>query len=366
MRIAFKLLSSHKHKNYFSLFCYHFLFIVFAYFYRIERGSSDSNLYWFRSGYTNNKSWLDFAQYGTDFILFLNYPLTKIGLPFWFGYLLYGCIGFFGILKWMQWAELIMKDKLIYKGFNLLYLFFFLPNIHFWTASLGKEALVFWGIASVIYAITDCKNLSFSAIAGGLMVLLIRPHVALMLFFSIGVLFLLNKKYSLSKRFFIGIFTVSLCTLLLFMVFQLSHIRYWNWERITYFNEYSILSFRNSGSYVPMLDYTYLYKLFSFNFRPLFYDVNSIMSLFASFENLMVLMIFVLALFIVIRYYPKIKYTNAMKTVFLFSFIASVLYVERYANLGIFMRTKMMFQPFLIIALIEIIRQGFLLYKPKH
>lgn len=54
-----------------------------------------------------------------------------------------------------------------------------------------------------------------------------------------------------------------------------------------------------------------------------------------------------------------------MKTVFLFTFIASVLYIERYANLGIFMRTKIMFQPFMTVALLMIIQQGITLMKQE-
>jgi hypothetical protein len=86
------------------------------------------------------------------------------------------------------------------------------------------------------------------------------------------------------------------------------------------------------------------------------------LALFASVENLFYLLVFLLALFFAIRFWSKIRYTKEMKVVFLFSFIASLLYVERYANLGIFMRTKMMFQPFLMVAFLLVIRQGFLIH----
>jgi hypothetical protein len=139
----------------------------------------------------------------------------------------------------------------------------------------------------------------------------------------------------------------------------MTHIRYWDWQRITYFNEYSIHSFRYSGSYVPMLDYNWFYKMFSFYFRPLFFDANSILSLFASLENVFVFCIHSIGLYIIVRFRNRIIFTEWLKWILVFTLICGLLYVERYANLGIFMRTKMMFQPFTIIALLFIIKKGF-------
>ncbi len=346
------------------LFFYHILYTIIWLNYFTENGG-DAHLYWGKALDLNNRSWLDFADYGAKFIVFLNYPFIKLGFPFWSAFLVYSIIGFLGIVKWIQWSELIVKDRFTYKGFNFLYLLFFLPNLHVWTSSLGKEPIVFWGIAAVIFAITTQKHKSFSFIAGSLAVLIIRPHVALMLLAAIAIALLFQKNYALKKRITIASFAFTGVLILLYIVFQITNINYWDWDRIAYFNDYSILSFRYSGSYVPMLDYNYFYKWFSFHFRPLFYDAHSALSLLASIENLFSLAVFMLALFFALRFWTKIKYTFEMKIALLFTFIAGLLYVERYANLGIFMRTKVMFQPFLIITLLLIIHQGLKLIKYK-
>lgn len=347
------------------LFGYHLLFILIAYKLRVERGISDAHLYWGKSIDIDQYSWLDFANYGTNLMLFINYPFIKLGLPFWFGFLMYGTIGFFGIKKFMDWTFLVFGKKFDYKGFNVLYFVFLLPNLHFWTASLGKEPLIFWGIASVFYAIASRNYKTFSFVIGSLVVLLIRPHVALMLLAAITLIILFDRNYSLKKRIVFSTFALAILSLLLYMLFQLSHIRYWNWERITYFNDYSILSFRNSGTYVPMLEYNYFYKLFSLNFRPLFFDNNSVLGFVAGIENSLVLILHAIALFFILKCYTKIAFPQWIKIVFLFTFIASMLYVQRYANLGIFMRTKIMFQPFMMIALLFIIKQGIALKNAK-
>ncbi len=353
-----------KNKFYIVLFFYHLAFIIFSYFFSLYN-KGDAYLYWGMTFDLKHYSWLEFADYGAEFILFLNYPFIKLGFPFWSGFLLYGIIGYFGILKWMKWAELVAKDSFKYKGFNFLYLLFLFPNLHFWTATLGKEPIIFWGIASVLFGVTTQKYKSFSFIFGSLAVLIIRPHVALMLLSAITMVFLFHKTFSLKKRIAITAVTFSGVLALLYVVFQSTNINYWDWKRINYFNEYSILSFKHSGSYVPMLDYNYPYKWFSFNFRPLFFDAHSFLAVFASFENFFSLVIFFTALFFIIRFYHSIVFSVPTKIVFLFTFTAGLLYVERYANLGIFMRTKIMFQPFLMVSLSMIIFQGLKLMKVK-
>lgn len=344
------------------LFFYHLLFIVLSYRYVVSNGG-DSYLYWAKTLDISKNNWLDFLGHDAKFILFLNYPFIKLGIPFWFGFLLYGVIGFFGILKWVQWSQLVVKDKFTYKGFDFLYLIFFLPNLHIWTATLGKEPIIFWGIAAVIYGLTTQNYRTFGFLAGSMFILIIRPHVALMLLSAIGIAFLFDKNISLKKRIRITSVVFTMVLVLLYIVFQTTKIGYWNWERVNYFNEYSILSFKHSGSYVPMLEYNYFYKWFSFFFRPLFYDAGSLLAVFASLENLFSLVILIVSLFFFIRFYAKINVTTEMKAIFLFTLVAGLLYVERYANLGIFMRTKIMFHPFMTVSLLIIIRQGLKLMK---
>jgi low affinity Fe/Cu permease len=308
---------------------------------------------------------LDFATYGTDFVLFLNYPFIKLGCPFWFGFLLYGMIGFLGIVMMIKWVELTIGKKLMLGNVNVLYLFFLMPNFHFWTANIGKESLMFFSIASLFYAMASRKFKSMTFIVATLLLLLIRPHVALMLLLAIVLVIIFDPKFNFKKRITILFTSFAALLLLFYMVLQLTKIKYFDWNRIMYFNDYSIRSFKHSGSYVPMLNHNYFYRIFSFNFRPLFYDVKSFSGSVASIENLLTLIVCLLGLFYIVKLRNKMHYYSWMKIAFWFSLIASLLYIQRYANLGIFMRTKIMFQPFLIIAFLSCIKQGFELSKVK-
>lgn len=346
------------------LFVYHCFFIYLAYSIRINRGISDSLFYWAKTFDINKYSWFSFAEIGTSFMLFLNYPFIKLQLPFWFGFLLYGMIGFFGVMIYIKWIHLVLGKKLLWMGINVLPFFYFLPNLHFWTSGLGKESLVFFGIASVFYALSSRNFASLSFIVGSLLVFAIRPHIAMIVLSAIAIVSIFRKDILFKRRLIIASLSSVLIVGLLYIVFQMTHIRYLNWGRISYFNEYSILSFRYSGSYVPMLEYNWFYKLFSFYFRPLFYDVSSVLGFLVSIENALILLIHCLALFFMLRF-KSLQYTEWVKYVFVFTIICGLIYVQRYANLGIFIRTKIMFQPFTIIALLFIIKQGILSNMPK-
>jgi hypothetical protein len=341
------------------LYLYHLLFIFLSYSFAVNH-KEDAYLYWFYTNYTLHKPWTAFFNFGTDFILFLNYPFVKIGTPFFIGFLIYGTIGFFGILKWMKWSVLVFGENLYFKNVNFIAVICFLPNLHFWTASLGKEPIIFWSVSAIFYAVASRKFLSFSFIIGSLLLVIIRPHVAAMLILSIILVLIFNRKESFKSKIIslFGSFVVFL--VLVFMALQLSNIKYLNLERIRFFNEYSILSLKNSGSYIPMLEYNYCYKFFSFYFRPLFFDAHTVWMYFASIENGFVLLLFFAALLSTILFLRKKVYPEWLKIVFLFTFISGFIYIHRYANLGLFMRTKVMFQPFFIIALLYLIKQGLL------
>jgi hypothetical protein len=345
-------------KFYLFLFVYHLIFTFFSYQIRIESGRADSMLYWFLSKHTTDEPWFSFLNFGTDSMLFLNYPLVKLGIPYWGGFLIYSIIGFFGIIQWIKFAKFVLKDTVVSSSYYLLSFVFLLPNLHYWTSCLGKEALVFWGISSIFYAIVAGYYKSFGFIISSLLVLIIRPHVALMLFSAIAIIFLIKKNYSFKiKMKFLGV-TSAIVSLSIYMVFQISKINYWNWERIKYFNQYSVLSFKNSGSYVNMLEYNYLFKWFSFYFRPLFIDTHNLSMILASIENMLFLILFLLVSIVLFMYYKKIVFYDWMKIIFLYTLFGTIMYVERYANLGIFMRTKIMFEPFIMIAFLSIIFQG--------
>ncbi|HRZ33065.1 MAG TPA: hypothetical protein P5188_12200, partial [Flavobacterium sp.] len=160
-----------------TLFLWHFIFVFIAWNDRVTRGFSDAHYYWAENYSLAEKSWFSFFSYGTDFVVWLNYPFIKLGIPFLGGFIIYGLIGYFALLKFAHWSTLVLGTSVKFGKFNLLLLLFFWPNLHYWTAVLGKEALIFWSLSVLFLGFTtqQFKNLSF--VLAVLLLLVIRPHV---------------------------------------------------------------------------------------------------------------------------------------------------------------------------------------------
>ena len=341
------------------LFIFHIAVSIFTYNF-ISDNPADSTLYWLLNYDIHQYNWLDFFRVGSPFMAFLNYPFLKSGLPFWAGHIMYSLIGFYGIYFFAKWALEVLKIK----SFNLLVYAFlafilFSPNLHVWTSFIGKEAIVFWSLSALFYTSLSFKKRWILGIIAAFLLVMIRPHVSFMLLSATIIVFLIDRSLSLKIRGLVLSGAVIIGAGLVYLMLKISNIRYLDWDRIQHFNEFSILSLKDTTGYVPMLDYNYLYKLFSLNFRPLFYDTYNMMTVFASFENLISLLFVALGLFFTIKYFKTLIFTRWMKVAILFFMISSVLYVERYSNLGLFMRTKMMYMPFVYVAVAAIIVQSF-------
>src|SRR5690606_22664238 len=165
-----------------KLFIYHLVFAGIYYVYTLFN-RSDSVAYFRRA--ESRESWWIYFDSGTPFIDFMAWPFVNI-LSFnyemmmylfaWFGY-----IGF--IYAYLFFRENIpIKVKVL--NMDLLTLLLFLPNMHFWTSSLGKGAPIFMGLMMFIYAVKDPKGRWIPLLIGALITYFIRPHV--FLFVAVG------------------------------------------------------------------------------------------------------------------------------------------------------------------------------------
>lgn len=339
------------------LFGYHLLFTFFAYSFFKDNGG-DAAFYWLQNKTSHSKGWFDFFTYGSDFLLFLNYPFVKfLHLDIVFGFLLYSCIGFFGLLQFYRLLRFHIGDRLQFYGVNCLPLVLFLPNQHFWTASLGKEALCFLFIATVLLELSKAKYVSVPIVVSVLFLVVIRPHIALMLLFSVFLGLLLFGKWGFKIKLLFSVIAMGVFSGLFYMFLQLSEIKRFDWERIKRFNEFSLLSFKNSDTYVPIIEYSYPYKIITFYFRPLLNEIPTFSGWVLGLENHLVLVLHSVALVLVFLHYRKLVFPLVFKIILFFALISGLLIVQRYSGFGIFARTKIMMQPFVLVVLLWIIAQ---------
>jgi hypothetical protein len=337
---------------------YHFLFSLLNWNYFSENGG-DAAFYWFQSDVSKHKTFSDVLHYGSDVVLLLNYPFAKLlGLDIRWGFFIYSLIGYFGILQFYRLCKLLLNKRLVFKGYELYLLLVLLPNLHFWTAGLGKESLCFLFVATILLELAKGNFKSISLFLSAFLLILIRPHIAILVLFSIVLVYFFSSKLNLKQRILIAVSSGILFSGLFYMFLQLSEIKRLDLDRIRRFNEFSLLSFKNSGSYVPIIEYSYPYKFFTFYFRPLFNEIPTMFGMVLGFENIVWLLFHLVAFTWLIINWRKITFASIHKIIIVFMIISGIVIVQRYSGLGIFARTKIMTQPFMGIVLFWILSFG--------
>lgn len=326
------------------LYLYHILFFGTYYWYA-SNNPSDSVGYFTRIS-AHNGSWFELFGTDTHFIHFIAYPFFKLGLSsyemlmFFFSW-----IGYLGFV----YAYLFIREKIpvkikVFKSIDFLTLLLFLPNMHFWTASLGKGAPVFLGLMMFTYAIINPKKRLFLLILSSVIIFHIRPHV--FMFVAVGAILGYmsgNEKISFGKKVlifggFMGALILAQDQILAVVNLQESENLLADFEN---FSEKRSEDLGRATSGVDMSTYPLPLKLFTFWFRPLFVDAPGFLGIIISFENLLYLLLFFKILkkdFIsFVRKSPslvKMSLVIFFATSFAMTFVMS--------NLGIIMRQKSM------------------------
>ena len=276
------------------LYFYHLIFYG-VYSWYAYNNSSDSHNYYNKISIYNG-SWLELFGTDTHFINFLSYPFLKFGFSYDMIMLTFAWFGYLGFL----YAYLFIREKIpikvtVFKNIDLLTLILFFPNMHFWTASLGKGSAIFLGLMMFTYAIIAPKSRMRLLIFASVIIFYIRPHV--FMFVAVGaILGYMSGKEKIPLWQKIMVFVVMIGALYLLQDKILGVMNLQNSENIL--EDFEAAAEENSedlsraGSGVDMSSYPLPFKLFTFWFRPLFIDAPNLLGLITSVENLLYLLLF--------------------------------------------------------------------------
>lgn len=342
---------SRKLMNY--LFLYHFLFVGIYYTYAAFN-NSDSYRY-FGVPQIGDFNWFHFFGTGTTFIDFLGYPFINY---FNFSYemmmIFFGWFGYLGFLfAYLFFRENIPIKIRVFNNVDLLPLILFFPNMHFWSSSLGKGAPIFMGLMLFAYAIKRPGKRIFLLSLGAALVYFIRPHVFLFIA-AATVLSLMSgdKRISSFQKFGISVTMIGLLLLLKDQILAVAGLG--ESENLVddfqNFSENQSEGLERAGSGVDMSSYPIPLKLFTFWFRPLFFDAPGFLGLITSMENLIYVLLFLKILkkdFI--KFILSAPFMVKMSLgVFLLGSLALSFVM---ANLGIIIRQKAMVMYFLFFVI---------------
>ncbi|WDF46949.1 hypothetical protein PQ459_00370 [Chryseobacterium sp. KACC 21268] len=333
------------------LLFYHLCFAGIAWQY-ILKHQGDALRYW-----NLTEDWAYYLNVGTDVIKWINYPFSEfLQLPLWAGFVLHSLVGYYAIYELYSFADRKITGSDRWNRY-LLMLIVLLPNLHFWTAIIGKEPLILLATTWIIIKHSEKRFATIKYVVGWLLLVLIRPHVTMFLVIAIvSTTITANRKWTFKKyALILGAF-LSVLGLYL-MTMRLLNRNPWDIAYILKRNNASLIAFKRAGSYVPMIDYNWIERFFALNFRPFFADAQSWLQVILSVENLFVVLILIFALYNYIRHYKKVNLNTFSRIAIGFFLVSSLFFIQRYSCLGIFVRTKIMYMPFLLIAALQLINQ---------
>lgn len=336
------------------LYLYHLIFFGVYLWYAYNNPSDSKGYYNFYSKYPG-LGWFDTFGTDTSFINFLGYPFHFLGFSYEMLMLTFSWFGFVGfIYSYLFFREKIPIKINIFGKIDFLVLLLFLPNMHFWTASLGKGAPIFMGAMMFAYSILQPKSRLFTLILGSLIVFYIRPHV--FLFLAVGAIagyITGNEKISMTNKILVvvgmlgGVFLVQ-DQILAVVNLQGSENLIEDFEDFT--GERAENLSEKAGSGVDMSSYSLPMKLFTFWFRPLFIDAPNALGIIISFENLLYLVLFLKILKKDFFNFLKRSHSSVKMSLVIF-LLTSFAMTFVMSNLGIIMRQKQMVMYFLFFVI---------------
>lgn len=362
-------------KNYFSgfsrkekkilnlLFFYHFAIAIFFHFY-LEIKGGDGIKYWY---YIREFSFDDVLYHivnrkANSFMYLINYvPSVKLELSLFTGNMLYAFVGYLGfiyllkLLKSLTPGLLQIRDVKLF-GIPIFPWVLFLPNLHFWSSGIGKDTLLFFAIIIFVYAINNVKKKIWLIGLSLLISLAIRPHISLFLLVAFGLGYIIDGRFKLYQKAFIftifvagsiGIFDYVIRFIQLESL-EIQALGDYATQRVGYLNEERV------GSRVDMSSYPLPLKIFTFLYRPLFFDASGPLGILSSIENL-ILLILSFMLFKK-RVWLNFKQSNFLiKGIYIYLIIGSIAFSLILGNLGIMLRQKNMFIPMLLVLVVVMV-----------
>lgn len=340
------------------LFIYHLVFAWLAYDY-VNQNNGDAVRYWFVGQNTDRIFWSDFLSPGTDAVKLITYPLVHyLQMPPLWGCLLFSAISGYGFIRLWKLIKSETADSLLLIGSALLLV---LPNAHFWTSVIGKEALLFLPMVLIAEKLYKGKYFSVISFISFFLIAWIRPHLAFVLLAAYMIALLWKGEISRNAR--VGLIIAGLISVagLYFLLEKITNARGGLFQKIERLYGVHNLKLRETSAYVPLEDYVYPYKLFSFYFRPLPWEKEGLYYQVVGLENLIHIVLFLGVIYLFIRWYKNIKLKAYGVFAFLFLIFYASMLVYGYANFGMIIRSKALALPAVFLLLVFIIGER----KPK-
>lgn len=336
-----------------------FAFIFTLY---LQNNGGDALRYWDLTADTsqNATTWMHYWGHRTYFVQWLNYIPSKVfGLNFLSGNFLYAAFSFLGIRVLFRATMSKLSDTKptwLILFFTWILLF---PNLHFWTAGIGKEALLF---TALIVALDNFTKINKNLYLGILAILLawwVRPISGAVLFFICFLSLISKKTKSVLRNIAILVFGL-VGGFAVYRLTVMMHLESYTWNALIEFSKQQMNFLQNlqANSEIPMHDYNPLQRIYALLLRPDWSDVNNFWTFAAAVEHTCFSLLLIVALITFFKH-KTIPIPKIILWGIFFGLGMTVIYAFTLNNLGIIMRMKSTYMIFFYIA------ASFVIFKKK-
>jgi hypothetical protein len=290
---------------------------------------------------------------GTLFIKHLTQFLRMdLGLSLLGIFLVFNIVGFVGLIAFdASLRKVLAFSSRTAKRFATVVVF--LPSISFWTASINKDAISFMAIGLMVWGALEPRRRGALILFSVLLMGIVRVHIsAIMMVALCGALILGSGNMRFIKRMFIVLMLLQPLVFALNSVIELPEVKGAGkdilvdpasalQEAIEVRQGYNV----HGGSSIDIRNMSVPVQVFTYMFRPLFFDAHNTAALIASIDNLILLAFFVYAS----KSLLGKKFSGPMYLyLWMYAIICVLVLAATTANLGINVRQKWMVMPVFI------------------
>lgn len=275
-----------------ALFFYHTA-LAFTYYLYALSNPSDSKSYFSKALFKiYGDNWFDYFGTSTRFLDFISFSLVNhLGFTYESCMVVFAWLGFLGFLYfYIFFRERLVSNVTVF-GYSAVTVLFLLPNLHFWSASLGKGAITFFGLGLFFFGMNKPGVRWWALILGSLIIFQIRPHIYFVVLIAIALSYTFSSK-GVGTGYRIAILIAA--GFLLFFIYD-DILKFTGLEDESMFDPFishRATELTKATSGIDITSYSIPEKLFAFWFRPLFFDAPGILGIIVSFENLFYLFFF--------------------------------------------------------------------------
>lgn len=334
-----------------AIFFWH-AFFSFVYALYVLNFGGDA-LHYYRASFNYNIT----PAFGTQGIVFftsffsVGLNLSLLGV-FWIFHIfgVIGLLAFDGALKEVT-ANKSRKIR------RLATLIIFLPSVSFWSSAIGKDSLSFMAMGLALWAAMKLNRRVVLMIIAVLVMLMVRPHIAGMMVIGLAGSMVFQRRTSIIQRMIFGAAALAATAVLVPLGLNYAGVGGdASSEDVMTYIEGRQDENTEGGASVDIANMSFPMKLFTYLFRPLPFEANSIFSLLASIDNMILMYLFVAGIRAAMKKKLPIQFADHNRIfLWIYCFLTWIVLAMTTANLGIAMRQKWMFAPMLIFLLISLI-----------